>query len=132
MSRDGGREPAWGKGGREIYFRNGDAMMMVPVSPNGSSLVLGKPEPLFTGRFVTATNPSGDRWYDVTPDGQRFLMLKARRTASVDPGPELPRRAEVAHRYFAAITAPGLQNAGRRCACAVWLLVRCSVNHETV
>jgi hypothetical protein len=66
-----------GKGGREIYFRNGDAMMMAPVSPNGSSLVLGKPEPLFTGRFVTATNPSGDRWYDVTPDGQRFLMLKA-------------------------------------------------------
>jgi hypothetical protein len=29
------------------------------------------------------TNSSGDAWYDVSPDGQRFLMLKADETHQV-------------------------------------------------
>ena len=52
-------------------------MMVATVAAAGADLALGTPTTLFEGRFVTVTNPSGDRWYDVTPDGQRFLMLKA-------------------------------------------------------
>ena len=34
------------------------------------------PKVLFERRFATVNNPSGDAWYDVSPDGRRFLMLK--------------------------------------------------------
>jgi len=77
VSRDGGTEPKWTKNGREIVFRNGDKMMAATVGANVSGLSLGAPMPIFEGRFVTATNPSGDAWYDVSADGDRFLMLKA-------------------------------------------------------
>jgi hypothetical protein len=41
----------------------------------------GMPEVLFERRFATVNNPSGDSWYDVSPDGRRFLMLKPDETS---------------------------------------------------
>ncbi|MBI3403090.1 MAG: PD40 domain-containing protein [Acidobacteria bacterium] len=77
VSTDGGTEPTWSKNGRELFFRSGDKMMAAPIAAKGDGLELGTPALLFEGRFVTVTNPSGDAWYDVSPDGQRFIMLKA-------------------------------------------------------
>jgi Tol biopolymer transport system component len=77
VSRDGGTEPKWTKNGREIVFRNADKMMAASIAPAGQGLEPATPAPLFEGSFVTATNPNGDAWYDVTLDGERFLMLKA-------------------------------------------------------
>ncbi len=48
--------------------------MAVTVT-DGSPLTIGQPRQLFTGHYAM-NNP--DRGYDVSPDGERFVMLQAR------------------------------------------------------
>jgi serine/threonine-protein kinase len=74
VSSDGGGEPVWSRGGRELAFRRGDSVMVVSVDP--SSGTVGKPAQLFSGRYVSETEWSVPRSYDVTADGERFLMLR--------------------------------------------------------
>jgi Tol biopolymer transport system component len=73
ISTDGGTEPAWNPNGRELFYRSGDKMMAVDIATQ-SGFAAGKPRMLFEGRYERspATSPN----YDVSPDGQRFLMLK--------------------------------------------------------
>jgi eukaryotic-like serine/threonine-protein kinase len=63
----------WNPNGRELFYRSGDKMMSVEIAtqPNFSA---AKPRVLFEGRYqpTPLTFPN----YDVSPDGQRFLMLK--------------------------------------------------------
>ena len=47
ISSGGGVEPVWSRDGKEIFFRKGDAMMVVPVESRGSELRAGTPERLF-------------------------------------------------------------------------------------
>jgi len=72
ISTEGGREPAWARNGRELFYRNGDRLMAVPVS-TAPAFSAGTPSMLFEGRYLS--NPDRTR-YDVSPDGQRFLMIK--------------------------------------------------------
>jgi Tol biopolymer transport system component len=74
ISTDGGGEPVWNPKGRELFYRNGDKMMAVDVTMQGTFSV-GKPRVLFEGRYVPTPRSFQD--YDISPDGQRFLMLKA-------------------------------------------------------
>jgi Tol biopolymer transport system component len=76
ISTDGGAEPIWAKNGRELFYRNGDKMMAVTIAEKGDRLEPGTPTLLFEGRFAVSTVSGGDAWYDVSPDGKRFLMLK--------------------------------------------------------
>jgi Tol biopolymer transport system component len=73
ISTDGGTEPVWNPNGRELFYRIGDKMMAVDIATQ-PSFTAGKPRMLFEGQYVPtpATFPN----YDVSPDGQRFLMLK--------------------------------------------------------
>ena len=48
-------------------------MMAVTIS-SGASLRVGKPAPLFEGRYLEGS--AGRRNYDVSRDGQRFIMVK--------------------------------------------------------
>jgi Tol biopolymer transport system component len=73
ISTEGGTEPAWNRNGRELFYRNGDKMMAVDIATLPSFSV-GKPKILFEGRYDLAPFPSTN--YDVSPDGQRFLMVK--------------------------------------------------------
>jgi len=72
VSTGGGAQPVWARNGRELFYRSGDAVMSVPVE-TGASFVSRNPVVLFTGEFAPSI---GGRNYDVSPDGQRFLMLK--------------------------------------------------------
>jgi Tol biopolymer transport system component len=74
ISTEGGREPLWNRNGRELFYRNGNMMMSVDIATH-PSFVAGKPKMLFEGPYqqAPATAPN----YDVSPDGRRFLMLKA-------------------------------------------------------
>jgi serine/threonine-protein kinase len=72
ISTDGGTEPRWSRDGRELFYRNGDRMMAVTVTP-GSSLAAGSPRQLFEGRYQVSDTNSGA--YDVASDG-RFLMIQ--------------------------------------------------------
>jgi class 3 adenylate cyclase len=74
VSSDGGREPLWSRDGTEIFFRNGEKMMSAPVETDGDFSV-GTPEVVFESDAYYA-DPQGLREYDVSLDGQRFLMLK--------------------------------------------------------
>jgi serine/threonine-protein kinase len=73
ISTEGGTEPAWNSNGRELFYRSGDKMMAVDIATQ-PSFTAGKPRILFEGPYqpTPVTFPN----YDVSPDGQRFLMLK--------------------------------------------------------
>jgi Tol biopolymer transport system component len=72
ISTDGGAAPVWNRNGRELFYRSGDKMMAVDIDAR-SGFVVGKPTQLFEKQ--EAANFAGAN-YDVSPDGQRFLMLK--------------------------------------------------------
>jgi len=74
VSTDGGNQPRWNSNGRELFYRSGDKMMAVDISPQGSAA--GKPHELFQGAYLTGPTDWVRPNYDVSQDGQRFLMLK--------------------------------------------------------
>jgi Tol biopolymer transport system component len=73
ISTEGGTEPVWNHNGRELFYRSGDKMMAVEIATQ-PSFTAGKPRVLFEGRYEPPPGTSPN--YDVSPDGQRFLMLK--------------------------------------------------------
>ena len=72
LSVGGGREPVWSPQGDELFYRNRDKMMAVPVATQ-PTLSIGKPEVLFEGAFPSY---SYGRNYDVSADAQHFLMVQ--------------------------------------------------------
>jgi serine/threonine protein kinase/Tol biopolymer transport system component len=73
ISTEGGTEPAWNPNGRELFYRSGDKMMAADIATQ-LGFAAGKPRMLFEGPYLPT--PSTIPNYDVSPDGQRFLMLK--------------------------------------------------------
>lgn len=74
VSAEGGTEPAWARSGRELFYRNGNKMMAVPVTTT-PEFRAGKPEVLFEAFYVPGR--TGVRNYDVSLDGREFLMVKS-------------------------------------------------------
>jgi eukaryotic-like serine/threonine-protein kinase len=73
VSRDGGIEPRWAHSGRELFYKSGDRLMVVEVTP-GATLTLGSPRELFSvAEYRSARNR---QQYDVTPDDQTFVMIR--------------------------------------------------------
>ncbi len=81
ISNEGGHGPIWARNGRELFYRNGafyslplaaSQMMSVDITTE-QGFEIGNPRLLFEGSFL---NPSWLANYDVSPDGQRFLMLQ--------------------------------------------------------
>jgi serine/threonine-protein kinase len=72
ISSDGGTMPVWAPRGQELFYRNGEAMMMVGITTE-PTFTAGSPVVLFTGRYTRGVIVN----YDISPDGQRFLMIKA-------------------------------------------------------
>ncbi|HEV8254005.1 MAG TPA: protein kinase [Vicinamibacteria bacterium] len=101
VSRDGGSDARWARSGRELFYRNGEKMIVVPVrtQPEFSA---GVPQVLFQGRFEASIFNHG---YDVTPDGQRFVMVKP-------PEKQEPLRL-VAIPYWAEEMATRLRQTGK-------------------
>jgi eukaryotic-like serine/threonine-protein kinase len=81
ISIDGGNDPVWRRDGRELFYRNADRMMAVPISL-GDTFDAGRPEELWRGPYSHGMSSScgapglSSSNYDVTPDGQRFLMIQ--------------------------------------------------------
>ena len=72
VSTEGGREPAWARNGRELFFRNRNKMMAVDIQTQ-PTFSTGKPRLLFE---ISPSLLAFSRMFDVTPDGQHFLMVK--------------------------------------------------------
>lgn len=101
VSIAGGEAPAWRADGRELYYivrlaPDRIKMMAVPIDFTDTGLIRpGAAQALFEGRFLALTTGGPTRPYDVTPDGQRFLMLQA-----VDPEPEPPTELVLVQNWF--------------------------------
>jgi len=79
---EGGGEPVWSPNGSELFYRNGNSMMAVSVQQE-PRFVAGKPTVLFEGRYRgLSSNPRGYQYYDISPDGQKFLMVKLDQTSA--------------------------------------------------
>jgi len=72
ISRDGGTEPVWATQGPELFYRNGEAMMVVGIKTE-PTFTAGSPVVLFTGRYTMGGAVTN---YDISPDGQEFVMIK--------------------------------------------------------
>jgi len=81
ISVDGGRSPTWSGDGLELFYQDGDKMMAVNVTTE-PAVKVAKPVLLFE-----ATDDIGIpcRTYDVTPDGQRFLMVDVSKLPPHEP-----------------------------------------------
>ena len=81
--------------GARVY-REGDNVMVVDIDlATGSS---GQPRLLFSGPYPSNQGRTRPRSYDVTPDGERFLLTKL-------PGEQPRPRIVVVLNWFEELTA---------------------------
>ena len=79
VSTNGGTRAAWTRNGRELtYLSNDGDMMSVDVQTASGTFSAAPPVRLFKSPYFAGSSGLGLdlRGYDVTPDGQRFLMIK--------------------------------------------------------
>jgi Tol biopolymer transport system component len=77
VSTNGGAQVRWGPNGKELFYIALDARLMaVPIrlASNPQTAEPGSPTPLFATRVGGALQSSFMQQYDVSSDGQRFLM----------------------------------------------------------
>ena len=87
ISTDGAGQPRWSRDGRELFFLAVDGTVM------GVDVVRGPQWQASTPRQILPRNVLADvstslRTFDVTPDGQRFLVLKGSPGTTV-PAPQI-------------------------------------------
>ncbi|MGD9590147.1 MAG: hypothetical protein AB7Q37_12590 [Pyrinomonadaceae bacterium] len=74
ISTKGGRLPVWRRDGSELFFIASDSSMMAAsVQTDGTEFQFAAPKPLFKTRTLSLEGAIF-REYDVSPDGQRFLI----------------------------------------------------------
>ena len=75
VSVNGGTVPMWSRDGRELFFIEGDTLMVARVEP-GESFAVDKPQALFTGmsKFFGS--------YDTAPDGRLLMIQKSEQELS--------------------------------------------------
>jgi eukaryotic-like serine/threonine-protein kinase len=77
VSRNGGSQPRWGRDGKELFFLAGGSRITSVDVTTGATFQSGEPKTVFDTRVLGS--------YDVTADGQRFLVL-----ANATEGPPNP------------------------------------------
>jgi hypothetical protein len=70
VSTGGGLEPRWRGDGKELFYLAPDDKVMAVEVGTGAAFEAGTPQAL----FVTSLKNASGSHYDVTPDGQRFLL----------------------------------------------------------
>jgi serine/threonine-protein kinase len=91
ISTTGGTRPAWSPRSNEIfYLDSAGGLTAVGLEIAGGTIVAGRPQQLFATKYHPGFTTLGldFRGYDVSRDGQRFLMIKE----PVDAPPQEARR----------------------------------------
>ena len=84
ISVGGGAQPRWRRDGRELFYISPDRKLVaVDVKTDTSILEVGTPKPLFQTRLSGYPGPRNN--YDVSADGQRFLMINLLSDVSSTP-----------------------------------------------
>jgi eukaryotic-like serine/threonine-protein kinase len=86
ISTAGGGEPRWSRDVRQLFYSIGNKMMAVEIETK-AGFAPGSPRLLFDQPYTHATGIAGNPLaeYDVAPDGQHFVMLKADEADSSQP-----------------------------------------------
>jgi len=88
VSSEGGGRPVWSRDGRELFFIDMKVRLMsVPIRP-GTTFQFGNPSVVLELGNRSAVAAPG-RYYDVSPDGTRFLVI--RNAISTDSKSGAPR-----------------------------------------
>jgi eukaryotic-like serine/threonine-protein kinase len=74
ISRGGGTEPRWRGDGKELYYLSPTGMLMTVPAEASGTFSSGAPMPLFQVRGRAPISSTDVFTYDVTKDGQRFLV----------------------------------------------------------
>jgi hypothetical protein len=107
VSTHGGSRPLWSRNGRELFYLTADAshIASVPVTP-GPAFTFGRAQDIVDVRRLVTTfsggSGDGGRPYDVSPDGQRFLVMA--------PASEAPQQIVVIEHWLDEFTS----STGRR------------------
>ena len=100
ISTGGGDSPLWSREGGELFYRNGDAAMVVSVKTQ-PAFSIETPKLLFRGMYVPSnikTNDPQSNTWDISPDGKRFLMMKE--SGSSESAARGPRRINIVLNWF--------------------------------
>ena len=84
VSTGPGTEAVWSRDGTELFYRNGNQLWVVEVETEGG-FTWGIPTLLFEGPYMTQPYRDGVPNYDVSLDGQQFLMVRGAQAAET-PG----------------------------------------------
>ena len=74
VSSGGGQEPKWRQDGKELFYLSTDGKMMAVAVKPGASFEASSPVALFQTHRRQAVSAQDVFSYDVTADGQRFLI----------------------------------------------------------
>ena len=77
VSSGGGQQPVWGRNGRELFYltETQQTMMVVDITRN-QNLSASQPRELLDLPRMSNIAPPERSVYDISPDGQRFLVVK--------------------------------------------------------
>jgi hypothetical protein len=74
VSRGGGEEPRWRRDGKELFYLSGERKIMAVPVKTGSNFEAGSPVALFQTHLRQPISSMDLFSYDVTADGQKFLV----------------------------------------------------------
>jgi Tol biopolymer transport system component/predicted Ser/Thr protein kinase len=93
ISTNGGAQPRWRRGGGELFYVEEDQLMAVSVS-TAQGFSPGTPKLLFRDRSLRSPFPK--QQYDVSADGQRFVLI-----GEVEGESSKPAAVRVVQNWFA-------------------------------
>jgi Tol biopolymer transport system component len=85
VSAGGGGEPHWRQDGKEIFYVDRKNTLMAVSVSAGQTFESGRPQALFTTRGREGVSSTDLYTYDVSADGQRFLVNRTAKPESVPP-----------------------------------------------
>jgi Tol biopolymer transport system component len=87
ISRGGGLQPRWRRDGRELFYLSADSEMMAVEVSLSSTFKAGVAKPLFRAVIAGGSTISNATRYDVSADGQKFLINSARESIGFSSAP---------------------------------------------
>lgn len=76
LTPTGGSQPRWSQDDRTLFFLALDGTLASVEVRAGQTLTVGRPQRVLSQPYFNGTNTARHSTYDVSPDGQRFLMVK--------------------------------------------------------
>jgi len=85
VSTGGGKQPRWRGDGKELFFFSSDSKVMAVPVTTGATFDAGPPVALFQAAPMQPVSTNDQFFYDVSRDGQRFLILTQIKQADTAP-----------------------------------------------